>query len=120
MGDQRNLLLAIVASLVILLGFQFLFPTEETNLKKQKTELSDTITPSAEPIKEIPKSREDIIQKSDRITIKNDLIEGSISLTGARIEDIILKNYLENIEKNSAQIKLFSPKICNSFLNNIL
>ena len=34
MGDQKNLLLAIVASLAILLGFQFLFPSEEINLNK--------------------------------------------------------------------------------------
>ena len=29
MGEQKNLLLAILASLVVLLGFQLLFPAEK-------------------------------------------------------------------------------------------
>ena len=35
MGDQKTLLLAIVASLAILLSFQFLFPSEEKKISKQ-------------------------------------------------------------------------------------
>ena len=33
MGDQKNLLLAILASLVVLLGFQLLFPSRRSPLK---------------------------------------------------------------------------------------
>ena len=110
MGDQKNLLLAIVASLAILLGFQFLLPSEEINLNKQGEENTDSIIPVPETSNIDISSREDIISESSRINIGNDLIEGTLALTGGRIDDIILKNYFETLEDDSQNIKLFSPK----------
>ena len=110
MGDQKNLLLAIVASLAILLGFQFLFPSEEINLNKQGEENTDSIIPIPENSNIDISSREDIISESSRINIGNDLIEGTLALTGGRIDDILLKNYFETLEDDSQNIKLFSPK----------
>ena len=101
MGDQKNLLLAIVASLAILLGFQFLFPSEEINLNKQGEENTDSIIPIPENSKIDISSREDIISESSRINIGNDLIEGTLALTGGRIDDILLKNYFETLEDDS-------------------
>ena len=110
MGDQKNLLLAIVASLAILLGFQFLFPSEEINLNEQGEENTDSIIPIPENSNIDISSREDIISESSRINIGNDLIEGTLALTGGRIDDILLKNYFETLEDGSQNIKLFSPK----------
>ncbi|PPR29035.1 MAG: Membrane protein insertase YidC [Alphaproteobacteria bacterium MarineAlpha9_Bin1] len=114
MGDQKTLLLAIVASLAILLSFQFLFPSEEKKISKEKTEYQDSVTPIPEQKKQIPIPRKEIINKTSRLNINNQFVAGSLALTGARIDDIILKKYYENLEKDSENIKLFSPKGSNN------
>ncbi|PPR15176.1 MAG: Membrane protein insertase YidC [Alphaproteobacteria bacterium MarineAlpha9_Bin3] len=110
MGDQKNLLLAILASLVVLLGFQLLFPTEEIPNNNITQEKDESFAPEPEAIAEMPKARNEIISESERIKINNKYIEGSITLTGARIDDIILKNYLTDLSSNSDKVKYLSPK----------
>ena len=110
MGDQKNLFLAILASLAILLSFQFFFPSEDKTSNVQEVEQQDSIKPIPSQEKTIPIARNKIIQKTSRINIRNQFLSGSLALTGARIDDIILENYYENLEKDSENIKLFSPK----------
>ena len=45
MGDQKNLLLAILASLVVLLGFQLLFPTKDVPKIDNAQEIYDSFAP---------------------------------------------------------------------------
>ena len=92
MGDQKNLFLAILASLAILLGFQFLFPSEDKTSNIQELEQQDSIKPVPNQEKTVPIARNEIINKTSRINIKNQFLSGSLALTGARIDDIILEN----------------------------
>ena len=110
MGDQKNLLLAILASLVVLLGFQLLFPTKDVPKIDNAQEINDSFAPEPELIAELPKDRNEIINESARINIENQFINGSINLTGARIDDIILKKYLTDLSPDSDNVKLLSPK----------
>ena len=110
MGDQKNLLLAILASLVVLLGFQLLFPAKEVPKTESTQEINDSIAPAPEIIGEIPKDRYEIINETSRVNIDNDYINGSITLTGARIDDIILKKYRVDLSTESQNVKFFSPK----------
>ena len=110
MGDQKNLLLAILASLVVLLGFQLLFPTKDVPKTNITQEMNDSFAPQPELIAELPKARNEIINESERISIENDFINGSINLTGARIDDIILKKYRIDLSSDSENVKFLSPK----------
>jgi YidC/Oxa1 family membrane protein insertase len=110
MGDQKNLLLAILASLVVLLGFQLLFPTKDVPKIDNAQEINDSFAPEPELIAELPKDRNEIINESARINIENQFINGSVNLTGARIDDIILKKYLTDLSPDSDNVKLLSPK----------
>ncbi len=110
MGDQKNLLLAILASLVVLLGFQLLFPTKDVPKIDNAQKINDSFAPEPELIAELPKDRNEIINESARINIENQFINGSINLTGARIDDIILKKYLTDLSPDSDNVKLLSPK----------
>jgi YidC/Oxa1 family membrane protein insertase len=110
MGDQKNLLLAILASLVVLLGFQLLFPTKDVPKTNITQEMNDSFAPEPELIAELPKARNEIINESERISIENDFINGSINLTGARIDDIILKKYRIDLSSDSENVKFLSPK----------
>ena len=106
MNEQKNLLLAIVVSLIILLIFQYLFPTEkkiiEENIEKENE------------IKEITKEkildREEVVKNNNRIYFSNtSRIKGSISLKGARFDDVILKDYKDTIKPEAKLVTLLSP-----------
>ena len=111
MNEQKNLLLAIVASLIILLIFQYLFPTERKMIEEN--------VEAENQIKEVPQEkildREEIVKNNKRIYFsETSRIKGSISLIGARFDDVILKDYKDTIKPESKQVTLLSP---NSTLN---
>jgi YidC/Oxa1 family membrane protein insertase len=124
MTEQRNLLLAIVISVAILMGFQFAFgpekPTTDAQLdveesfgppkvsqKSKETDFSELdVSPqieSAAPSKQEPRILINPDNPDARVT-------GSIRLRGARIDEIILEAYQESIVPDSPRISLFSPK----------
>jgi len=99
--EQRNLLLAIVLSLAILIGFQFVFPpappSTQSDAPQQTTEGSHISSLSTEPgapggiaVPSAP-SREDAIGISPRVSIETQSLTGSIALRGARLDDLTLK-----------------------------
>lgn len=57
--------------------------------------------------------REDIISKTmtahERIHFENNFVKGSVSLQGARIDDLLLKKYNTTTDKSSTNEVLFSP-----------
>ena len=138
MIDQRNLILAIVLSLAILLGFQFFFvePQMQQELAEQQIAEQQTAgqpdtgqttsaapptsaslgapTPPGTPGKEaLPVSpeiaRAGVLAQAPRIEIETPTLRGSISLAGGRIDDLILTQYRETLDENSNQIVLLSP-----------
>jgi YidC/Oxa1 family membrane protein insertase len=130
--DQRNLILAIVLSVAILLSFQFLVrePTQVPQGQQtaqqttQQTEKSTTpATTAGPPTAEAPTAgaggakpsapatltRAEIIAESPRVRIETPTLKGSISLVGGRIDDLTLTQYRETINPDSKHIVLLSP-----------
>ncbi len=54
-------------------------------------------------------ARNRVLQSVKRVRIESPRLAGSISLTGARIDDLTLKGYRETIEPDSENIKLLNP-----------
>ncbi len=109
MNEQKNLLLAIVASLIILLIFQYFFPNKSDTRKAEY----NNITVEDNTNNNINKilSREEIVSKNSRVFIsEKSRLKGSISLIGARFDDIILKDYNETLSENSELVTVFSPR----------
>ena len=118
--ENRNVIIAVILSTAILIGWSMYFENPNEVQKKKleiqgKTETQTNIqkpeTPQAtkvNPTKAI--SRGEALKESDRVLIENSNLSGSISLRGALIDDIILKNYREALDKNSKFIVLLSPK----------
>jgi YidC/Oxa1 family membrane protein insertase len=54
-------------------------------------------------------SREAAIAQTQRVQIDTPSLRGSINLTGARLDDLFLKNYHETVDDNSPNIELLAP-----------
>ena len=119
--DNKNVFVAIALSMSVLLFWGAFFETpkkDNQNLKsnnqiQQKTE--DSITPntsSAPSINQInvekKLSREESINKSNRIKIENENIVGSISLEGGLIDDISFKNHKQKVD-GKKNIEFLNP-----------
>ena len=112
--DTRNLIAAICLSMSVLIGYQILFgePTQQ-NVKKEQKLVDKNNEPSIELPKDNNTSLTEVTKKTrniDRINIVNDELKGSISLLGARIDDLVLKNYRKTLDPESDQIR-FLKKI---------
>ena len=117
MDNQKNLLLAVVFSLVILIGFDFFFApnTNESDKKQLNENISEEIAD-----KNIPTIDTSLVKKSNknkssesRIQFKSNRIEGSINLFGATIDDIILSDYFQTIEKKE-KVRVLYKESSNS------
>ena len=109
--DTRNVLIAVVLSTLTLIVWSTFFeqvPVQKTENETIKNE--ETSSPSIEEIEDLKKtSRSESINSVDRIKLENENIKGSISLTGAIIDDIIFKNYNETL-KSEKKIIFLNPK----------
>ncbi len=111
--ETKNIVAAIsLSAAVIILYTLFFAPTTEQIKKSQneisKNQVSDTpLLIEDEKIKEI--SRDDAIKNTKRLEFENNSIRGSISLTGAIIDDLIFKNYTNTLDGND-NIVFLNPK----------
>ncbi len=118
--ENKNVLLAVILSTAILIGWSFYFENPEEAQRKRAEIQGKTETQTSAQKPEAPQSskinpaksisRNEALKESDRVLIENKNLSGSISLRGALIDDIILKNYRETLDANSKSIVLLSPK----------
>jgi YidC/Oxa1 family membrane protein insertase len=111
MNDNRNLILTIVLTGAILLGWQFLWPA-----KAPIRPLTPAVTtgdlpqaPGQPMISAPPENRLADLKATPRVSLGSKELTGSIALTGARIDDISLVRYRETTDPNSPDIVLLSP-----------
>ena len=111
MENQKNLFLAIAISMAIIFGFQFLMPpeapVENTTTNKNVDTGVDLISNSVPTINF--ENKEKVLLNSERVTFDNGKIAGSINLTGAIIDDLVLLDYREFLDTNSAKISFLNP-----------
>ena len=111
MENQKNLFLAIAISMAIIFGFQFLMPpeapVENTTANTNVDTGVDLISNSVPTINF--ENKEKVLLNSERVTFDNGKIAGSINLTGAIIDDLVLLDYREFLDTNSAKISFLNP-----------
>lgn len=137
MDNQRNLLLAVVLSGLLILGWDFgmryFYPQPEQPAPSEQIagadapaldagaapgtttvagdsgsaggDLAETVEAPAGPI-DLSAALED----PNRVVIDAPRLAGSINLRGARIDDIVLKDYQQTIEDDSGPVRLFAPE----------
>ena len=121
--ENRNLILAVALSMAVLFGWQILVIQPELEkeqaqqaliveqqaaiAKTQTVDGTPAIASSVEAINVTPGVAEQGVATADtvkRITIDAPLVQGSFSLQGARIDDIILTGYRETLDAKSENI----------------
>ena len=111
--DGKNVLLAIVLSTVVLIGWATFFeaPIVEQEAKKNEIAKNEDLSSPSIDEKETKNetTRIDAINKTKRIKVENENIKGSISLQGAIIDDIIFKNYKETLDGEN-KVVFLNPK----------
>jgi YidC/Oxa1 family membrane protein insertase len=127
--QQKNLLLAVVLSMAVLLAWQIFYAgpkVEKERAQQQATEQSQPGKPSAEsgpkpsavPEGTVPgaatipaatQTREEALKDSPRLPIETPSLRGSIALKSGRIDDLVLVKYHETVDPTSPNVVLLSP-----------
>ncbi|MFL9841500.1 membrane protein insertase YidC [Sphingomonas sp. ST-64] len=115
--DQKNFLLFAVIAALLLFAWPaitgWFFPTANPPATKvQGGETKVVPNPGADPAADTPRAVRDrklVLAESPRVAIETPTVRGSISLKGARIDDLVLIKHQETIAKDSDPIRLLSP-----------
>mgnify|MGYP001408577030 CR=1 FL=1 len=137
MNDNRNMIVAIVLSLVVLLGWQYFIagPQLDAQQDAQQAQLAEDaqqagssapvalpegasgqVAPGTESGTAVQSfvSREQALAASPRLIIDTPSLSGSVNLEGAKLDDLRLKDYRQTLAEDSETVILFSPKGSNA------
>src|ERR1700704_4268339 len=129
MTDQKNTLLAIVLSAIVLIVWQYFSGLPHMQRQEaQKQTQTQTQTPTqgvptpapgggpstavpvpGQPAAAQPLTRDAALKQSARVPIDTPRLKGSIALKGGRVDDILLAQYHETVDPKSPPIVLLSP-----------
>src|SRR6185312_15513783 len=133
MTDNRNTILAVILSGLVLIAWQYFYNMPQMERQRAQTQAqtelnkpspqtapgSTTPQPGAAPSATTPAgqpgaaapvvSRDAAIAASPRIKIETPRLSGSISLKGARIDDLSLEKFRDTVDPKSPAIVLYSP-----------
>ena len=122
--DQKNFIVAIVLSVIIIMGWQTLFPAKPTTPPQQQQTSQTTpapnaptggqpaapgAPPAAAPSAQQVVSRAEALARSPRVTFATPELLGSIALKGARIDDVQLAKHREELDPKSPPVPVLSP-----------
>lgn len=128
--NNRNMIIAIVLSVVVLFGWQFFIAGPQLDQAQKRAALeqaaqapatdtglatpaADGSTPAATAAAATNGTFADrtaaLAASPQRLKIDTPSLSGSINLTGARLDDLSLKQYTETVDPNSPIITLLIP-----------
>ena len=117
MTDNRNMILAIALSALVLLGWGFIaetwFPAANPpTTKVEKGRSVPVAQPQADPAADSPgaiRDRRVVLAETPRLRVETPSLSGSINLRGARVDDLVLLRHREGLAASSSPVRLFSP-----------
>jgi YidC/Oxa1 family membrane protein insertase len=136
MNDQKNFILAIVLSAMVLIAWQYFIGMPQIDKQRQQqTQQTQQTQQQQQPAQPVPgqearpqpqsgtppvpgqptpaagpqQSREVVIAASPRVQIETARLKGSISLKGGRVDDLSLSQYRVTVDPNSPPVVLLSP-----------
>ena len=124
--DQKNFVLALVLSVMIIVGWQYAFPPAKPPATQQQAGQQQPGAPTApgtlttappapgapapaQSAKQVV-SRKEALARSPRVTFATPELLGSISLKGARIDDVQLAKHRVELDPKSDPVPVLSPE----------
>ena len=117
MSDKKNMILAVVLSALILLGWtwasnKYFAPANPPSTKVVNGKAQPVPQPQAQPVANganALRNRAAVIGSTPRVRIETPHLLGSLNLKGAQIDDLVLRNQRQTIAKDSPPVRLLSP-----------
>ncbi|CCG08436.1 membrane protein insertase YidC [Pararhodospirillum photometricum] len=127
MPEQRNLIVAIVLSMAVLFGYEYFFAPKTSSPETGQPQAAAPLTPPEQPAAPtamvppggpgasvVPEASAVVQTRAQavagaRIAIETPALRGSLRLQGARLDDLTLRGYTEQVDPTSPEIDLLSP-----------
>jgi len=126
--EQKNMILAIVISIALILGWQYVVvptffpappppapqlsqsgePIPEAGGQTGQTGSAPTV--DGQTAKPVIRPRAEVLAESPRVPVETPSVQGSINLKGGQLDDLVLRRYHETIDPTSPLIVLLSPR----------
>ena len=116
MNDNRNMILAVVLSALVLIGWSYFaeswFPVAQPQSQKvEQGKVEPVPPPAASPSSpQSLRARSEVLASSARIPFRTPSISGSINLRGARIDDLVMLRHRTSVDRDSPPVPLLSPQ----------
>jgi YidC/Oxa1 family membrane protein insertase len=113
--SSRNTMLFVVCAVAILIVYQFVImrPAQQRQAEEARQHAAVAAAnpvAAAIPGASVFVNRDQALAQSPRIQVETPDLKGSISLKGARIDDLFIKTYRQTIAKDSPPVELFRPE----------
>ena len=124
-GNNKNLIIAMALSLLVFAGWQYFVATPQMKAeqarqqllsKQEKTATTQGPGLAAPGLPGVTASGQHMTRETalkaggPRVVIDTPMVDGSIRLTGAKLDDLRLKIYRETADPKSPEIVLLAPK----------
>ncbi len=109
--DQRRMFLAIGISIAILIGFQLISARIVPPAPPPETLAETSAQPAATapaPVPPAEAAAAEAARAAPRLAIDAPSVTGSISLLGARLDDLVLRDYRETTAADSPRVRLLA------------
>ncbi|MDO8377550.1 membrane protein insertase YidC, partial [Phenylobacterium sp.] len=119
-NSNRNTIIFVVSAMALLLAYQFLVMGPRTRAREAELARNppaasaqvqaQNLTKAPPTAAEALVSRKVAAAASPRVRVETPALSGSISLRGARLDDLYLKQYRETVAKDSPPVELLRPE----------
>src|ERR1700676_121116 len=109
MTDNRNTILAVILSGLVLIAWQYFYNVPQMEKQRAQQAQSELAKPAPQPGSTTTPAATPQTAAAPRIKIDTPRVTGSISLKGARIDDLSLVQFRETVDPASPPIVLYSP-----------
>ena len=124
MDNQRNIILAVLLTALVLFGWEagvgYFYPESKTptqiveagGAKKAASPTKPTREGGLRDAAEVALERQDLqsaLRTGGRVAIAAPGLSGSINLKGAVVDDLVINRHRETVKKDSGPVRIYSP-----------
>ncbi|MFT9016209.1 MAG: membrane protein insertase YidC [Acetobacter sp.] len=113
--DTRRLILATILSALVLIGFDYFYPQAKQPAPQATSQVAGSASSPAAPAASQSPAASTAEQTPApdttpvRLAINAPAVQGTLNLRGARLDDLVLKQYRETVKPDSPDVRVLSP-----------